>query len=128
MSYSEPYDTTNDKNTLPEIRLSPDLKPGRYRIKPTVITTGSYRLKAVSIYINKKEMVRILFNPEPWARTLAGAPILNGQDEIVVEIIQKKREFHEVQGRIRRPVFEYEAKAIENLSIPEKLLNTKLLM
>ena len=67
-------------------------------------------------------MVRILLTPDPWAYSLDGAVILRaGDDEIVVEIIQKKWETHEVQGRIRRPVFEYEGKAIENLSNPEKL-------
>ena len=110
-----------DASKLPEIQLSADLKPGKYRIKPTTYTTGGHRLKNVGIYINSKDMVRILFTPEPWAYTLASDPILNGGDEIVVEIIQKIQETHEVQGRIRRPVFEYEGKAIENLSRPEKL-------
>ena len=117
MSYSKPYDA----KALPEILQSADLKPGIYRIKPTIYSTGGYRLKNVGIYINGKDMVRILLTPEPWARSLAGAPILNGSDEIVVEIIRKKREIQEVQGRIRRSVFEYEGKAIENLSSPENL-------
>ena len=117
MSYSKPYDA----KTLPEILLDADLKPGIYRIKPTTYTTEDYRLKNVGIYIDGKDMVRILLIPEPWARSLAGDSILNEGDEIVVEIIRKKREIQEVQGRIRRPVFEYEGKAIENLSNPEKL-------
>ena len=111
----------SDASKLPEIQLSADLKPGRYRIKPTLTTTGGYRLKNVGIYINEKEMVRILLNPEPWARTLDSDLILSGGDEIVVEVIRKIQEIHEVQGRIRRPVFEYEGKVIENLSRPEKL-------
>lgn len=115
-----------DAIQLPEIRLSADLKLGRYRITPTTRTTGDYRLKNIGIYINDEDMVRILLTPEPWARTHAGELVLGRTEEIVVEIIRKKREFREVQGRIRRPVFEYEGKVIENLSSPEKLFEYEI--
>ena len=113
-------------DTIPQILLSADLKPGIYRIKPTIQTSSNHRLKNVGIYINGKDMVRILLNPEPWVSNPDGGHVINIGDEIVVEIIQKKQEVHEVQGRIRRRVFEYEGEAIENLSNPENLFEYEI--
>lgn len=120
------YEKDTEKEVLPEILEDADLKPGRYRLRPTIFTTGGYRLKNIGIYVKDRDMVRILLTPEPWARSLAGNQIIGSGDEILVDIIQKKREFREVQGRIRRPVFEYEGKAIENLSSPGNLFEYEI--
>lgn len=113
------FDPTDPDYSLSEITpWTLELEPGKYRIKPNVISgeQGSSISSIAVQHITPTEFtgVTIWFTSDPSNLKLnweadSDAPIIVG-DEIVVEILRKKSNL---------PGFNYEARPIRNLSRPE---------
>ena len=111
--------------TLPEILLSPELEPGKYRILPTRVRRSNYKIttfhKTIGDATTDSTEVRIVLNRQPWSETAEGKPVIEHDDEIVVDIVRKIQVYDEPRGRFTRTYHEYEGVALLNLTRPERL-------
>lgn len=114
---------------LPEILLSPELEPGKYRISPTYVHDSDHKITRLVKVIgdNKTDevQVRIVLDPQPWFVTAEGNRVIGGNlqayDEIVVEVKRKIKVHEEPIGRFTLTQYDYEGVALLNLSQPHHL-------
>lgn len=113
--------TQSDARKLPLIESVTDLKVGNYyRIKP-VNNTQNEKILSIAIYTEKEEMIRIMLSPTPWSHTKQNDSVIEKGDEIIVKITNHLQTIDEVQGRFKRRVFQYEGRAIANLTNTQRL-------
>lgn len=71
-------------------------------------------------------LVNIILNPQPWATTTTGQPILIGRypdsNIFVVEITKNLGVSTEKQGRVVNTLYSYEGKLLKSLTFPDILI------
>ena len=110
--------------SLPEIGMSTELEPGKYRIAAVGSARGNFKFIYIGRLIGDSEdrvSVHVRLNPQPWSRTSEGKLVIVRNDIIVVEITRKIRVYEKKEGRNTYTIHEYEGRAIINLSNPESL-------
>lgn len=120
--------------SLPEISLSTELEPGKYRISPTDVHDSGHKITRLVKVIgdNKTDeiQVRIVLSPQPWFVTADGDRVIGGNwqdyDEIVVEIKRKIEVHEEPKGRFIITLHDYEGVVLLNLSQPHHLFEYEM--
>lgn len=116
-------------STLPEILLSHELEPGKYRLSPTFVHDSDHKVinleKVIGDDKTDEIRVRIVLDPQPWFVTAEGDQVIGGNfnnyNEIVVEIKQKIEVQQEPKGRFTLTRHVYEGVALLNITQPDHL-------
>ena len=113
---------------LPEISMTAELEPGRYRLAPNYVDRGDYKIrefrKTIGDTTTDETEVLIRLINQPWDKTADGDLVISsdgGYDEIVVEITKKLEVREEPKGRFTKTIHIYEGIALLNLSNPDHL-------
>ena len=100
---------------LPEIAMSAELEPGKYRISNVGGTRGNFEVISITKLVNRADriVVTITLNPRVLDRD-AGR-----DEELVVEILRKIEVIEKMAASGPYTSHEYEGRIIKNLSRPE---------
>ena len=80
---------------IPEIRSETDcgsIQPGLYRITPTLVQSGNYRINWIGIKLEDGIQLRISLDKKPWSRTSDSIPTISRGEELTIAIIAKIKE------------------------------------
>ena len=140
------YTQTGGIKPIPDVQLplidSTDLELGKYRAF-VGRSSESDKIRSIGIYLRAEQvpdcsttivakggtnkgleicishLINIHLNPRPWNRTINHERILQGTDEVVIEITKILGKRVGREGRIKVTYHEYEGILLKNLSYPD---------